>query len=656
MYNTELSLWAWVGKFLLFQSVTSRYCSCAVRASHAPSLAFSSISLSAEANRPAIYTRVSGYSEWITLNICKISDDPPATCAPLYPSYVQTQVETDGKICSGTLIHSDIVLTSAQCATFFTGNNVIIGSGLRQEEGFGTETIGVAMEIIHPDYNPLTNENDIMILKLSSPSSLTPTTVSSGFLPENLPELPENLPEDESLVILGFDYVDSGGNFERDAVLNDIVYEAVDFADCTTNGGFPDLFPDTQVCAKIVDQDDGKYGSFSNCQGGLGSGVINPVTNVLYGITTAPVLCDTPDTPTRLTRVSAFDDFIRTTVCEMSDNPPADCVEDLLPGDFPFFVHTEDGSLCSGTLINADIVLTSALCAGAFSGSNVIIGSSILGDGEGVETIRVDGVFTHPDFDPDTQENDIALVRLAVASVAPLVALNTDEALPTGNEETRIIGFQFIDDDGNAQMSDILIEFLFTTVDFADCEASLDSDLFPDTQLCVKSAEDPFSCQGDLGSPLLAGDSDVQLGIASYNVGCDLDNGPTIITRVSAYADFIRLTVCQVSVFAPPGCPTPSVQPTNSPAPSAEPSTSVAPTTSAAPSMASIAPSAIGGTEAPTPGEKKGNGKRKGKGKSKRKGKGKGKGMGMGMGMGKGKPQMKRWRMMGMRTQGVFGN
>jgi len=82
-----------------------------------------------------------------------------------FPSFVFT---AGSGLCGGTLIHPDIVLSAAHCAgEFFDG--VLIG-GTKIDGGSSTY-IRVDEEVVHPDYDNSIENNDIMLIKLSSPST-----------------------------------------------------------------------------------------------------------------------------------------------------------------------------------------------------------------------------------------------------------------------------------------------------------------------------------------------------------------------------------------------------------------------------------------------------------------------------------------------------
>uniref|UniRef100_A0A4W6DEI1 Peptidase S1 domain-containing protein n=1 Tax=Lates calcarifer TaxID=8187 RepID=A0A4W6DEI1_LATCA len=87
----------------------------------------------------------------------------------------QASVHRFGRhICGGTLINNEWVMTATSCLITGT-NNLLVYLGRERQEGPNPNEVSrtIIHVINHPNYNPTTADNDISLLRLSSPVNFT---------------------------------------------------------------------------------------------------------------------------------------------------------------------------------------------------------------------------------------------------------------------------------------------------------------------------------------------------------------------------------------------------------------------------------------------------------------------------------------------------
>ena len=257
-------------------------------------------------------------------------------------------------------------------------------------------------------------------------------------------------------------------------------------------------------------------------------------------------------------------------------------------GEFPYLASVRGyvGSSyysCGGAFVSATKVVTAAHCFYDEDGyfiSDVRVGAV---SGTSLPSSRVPAatVEVHRDYDPQTQENDIAVITLerAVTGVTPVTIPNLAQwqGLTQGGDAVQSAGWGTTSSGGSSpsqfRVADLTVIPDSVCGDYSGTYrvGSLTyrglGDIFNSAKMiCAGGATQtglPIdTCQGDSGGPLVA-DSTL-VGIVSWGIGCaGYDEGtpirltPGVYTRLGSYLDWLAARGVGPSTPASvPGAPT----------------------------------------------------------------------------------------------------
>uniref|UniRef100_G1PQI0 Transmembrane serine protease 9 n=1 Tax=Myotis lucifugus TaxID=59463 RepID=G1PQI0_MYOLU len=241
------------------------------------------------------------------------------------------------------------------------------------------------------------------------------------------------------------------------------------------------------------------------------------------------------------------------------------------PGEFPWQVSLREHNehFCGAAVIGARWLVSAAHCFNEFQDPTEWVAyagtTQLSGSEASTVRARVAQIITHPSYNPDTADFDVAVLRLGSPlpfgrHVQPVCLPAASHVFPP-RRKCLISGWGYLREDFLIK-PEMLQKATVELLDQALC-ASLYGNSLTDRMVCAGYLDGKVdSCQGDSGGPLVCEEPSGRFflaGIVSWGIGCAEAGRPGVYARVTRLRDWILGAIAMASKpLAPTEAPAPA--------------------------------------------------------------------------------------------------